>query len=57
MVTALSVSIAHDAVVRLEFGGPGWWEVARGRGHNLSFVPEYVLDGIQNGRFGVVVAI
>jgi hypothetical protein len=23
----------------------------------LSFVPEYVLDGIQNGRFGVVVAI
>ena len=25
----LSVSVSHDVVVRLEFGGPGWWEVTR----------------------------
>ena len=32
----LTISIAHDVVIRLEFGGPGWREAARGGGHGQS---------------------
>ena len=54
----LSVSVPHDVVVRLWFGGPRCGEATWGGGHVLSFVEtEHVLDGIHDGRFAVLIAI
>jgi hypothetical protein len=37
----LTVSVAYDVVLRLDFGGPGWWEAARG-GHILKRRPSEI---------------
>jgi len=34
----LTVSVTHDVVVRLEFGGPRWWEMASRVSHYCFFL-------------------